>query len=362
VGHLLEEKLEISSEKLSEQLSLFFLSAVYNLSKTQIFSKQSLVEIDGLASEEEYQRFWNSIAESGIIPSKLINDFADAACNCGAKPLWIEIQNAFYDTCRELFIEGFKDFIWIILDDDKMHDSSKKTRMCGLKKTLHVRDNRTGCVAHTLVYTASGLPIGIEWECAGDDSTTAATERLIRSQLAPMHGDTGPPNLTNTALCMDRGYINPRLLYDFIMPSGAEIMGTCKRQPMFPFTYEQVLNPNDPPQDVPMKGQKALLLKNLKIDNKQLSAFAYRDGKGGVTLGINAMIRCPDWDLVVVNSKDAEHFRAPDLGSEPVIWYHEFNQQNSTRSSDFDELFLNLNVTALIMERAMQISYKSNLN
>ena len=56
--HLLEEKLEISSEKLSEQLSLFFLSAVYNLSKTQIFSKQSLVEIDGLASEEEYQRFF----------------------------------------------------------------------------------------------------------------------------------------------------------------------------------------------------------------------------------------------------------------------------------------------------------------
>jgi hypothetical protein len=113
---------------------------------------------------------------------------------------------------------------------------------------------------------------------------------------------------------------------------------------------------------VEVRPVKALLLKNLKIDNKQLSAFAYRDGKGGVTLGINAMIRCPDWDLVVVNSKDAEHFRAPDLGSEPVIWYHEFNQQNSTRSSDFDELFLNLNVTALTMERAMQISYKSNFN
>jgi hypothetical protein len=90
----------------------------------------------------------------------------------------------------------------IILDDDKMNDSSKNLSICGLKKTQHVQDNRTGCVAHTLVYTASGLPIGIIWERASDDSTTAATERLIRSQLAPMHGDTGPPNLMNTGFCV----------------------------------------------------------------------------------------------------------------------------------------------------------------
>lgn len=56
---------------------------------------------------------------------------------------------------------------------------------------------------------------------------------------------------------------------------------------MVPFTFEQDLKPTDPRQDVPVKGQKVLLLKNLKVDNKQISAFAYQDGKGGVTLGIN---------------------------------------------------------------------------
>jgi hypothetical protein len=85
---------------------------------------------------------------------------------------------------------------------------------------------------------------------------------------------------------------------------------------------------------------------------KQLSAFAYRDGKGGVTLGINSMIRHPDWDLVVANPKDAERFRTPNLGSEPVIWFQEINEQNKTRSSDLDWLLCNLNVKALTMQQA----------
>jgi hypothetical protein len=123
----------------------------------------------------------------------------------------------------------------------KMHDLSKKPNICRLKKTQHVHDNCMGCIAHTLVYTASGLPIGIEWEHSSDDSITAATERLIRSQLAPMYGNMGSPNLTNKCLCMDQGHINLCLLNNFIVPSGAEIMGTCKRQPMFPFTFEQNL-------------------------------------------------------------------------------------------------------------------------
>jgi hypothetical protein len=265
MGRLMEEKLEISSEKLSEHLGLFFLTAAYNLSKTQFFSKQSMVDVDGLSSENDYQIFWNSIAECGVLTGKASRDVANAARNRGVKPLWIDIQNAFNDTCRELFVESFPNFMRIILDDDKMHDSSKNPGICGLKKSLHVRDNRTGCVAHTLVYTASGLPIGIEWEPSGDDSTTSATERLIRSQLAPMHGNMGPPNLTNTALCMDRGYINPRLLYDFIVLSGAEIMGTCKRQPMFPFTFEQHLKPTDPRHNGPVKGQKHFCLKILRF-------------------------------------------------------------------------------------------------
>jgi len=132
-----------------------------------------------------------------------------------------------------------------------MHDASKNQ---SLKKSQHVCDNRTGCIAHTLVMTASGLFLGLDFEHANNDCTMTATERLIHTQqLAPVHGDCGPSNLTNTLLAIDHGYINPSLFYDFLIPSGAEIMRTCKRQPMFPFTFNQHLKPDDPPQDVPVK-------------------------------------------------------------------------------------------------------------
>lgn len=352
LGRLLEEKLEVSSEELSKRLGLFFLSSAYNLSKTKIFSKHSMVDKDGLVSEEEYQDFWNAIAVSGVKTGKAGELLGHAARTRGAKPLWIEIEAALNDTCRELFIEGFESFLRIIIDDDKMHDASKRQDMYGLKKTQHVRDNRTGCILHTLVYTAIGLPIGAQWERSSDDSTTAATERLIRSQFVPMHGDMGPPNLTNSLFAMDRGYLLPRLFYDFLIPSGAEVMGTIKRCPMFPFTFDQDLKSSDPRQDIPTKGQKALFLKNLKVCNKKVAGYAYRDGKGSVTLGINTCIRHRDWDLVVCDPKDAERYQMPisEQESEPVKWYHAVSEENT--SSSFDELFSELNIKPLTLKQA----------
>ena len=353
LGRLLEEKLDISSVDLSKRLALFFLSSAYSVSKTQLFSKLSMVDFDGLASEDEYQSFWDVIGEMGVQSGKEGAFLADAARSRGAKPLWVEIQDAFNDTCRELFVEGFGGFMRIILDDDKMHDASTQIDMYGLKKTQHVRDNRTGCNAHTLVYTATGLPIGIEWERASDDSTIAASERLIRSQLSPVHGDAGPPNLTNTLFAMDRGYLLPKLFFDFLIPSGAELMGTIKRCPMFPFTFDQGnLKPTDPREDVPVKGQKALLLKNLKVCNKEISGYAYRDGKGHVTIGVNTMIRNPEWDLVVSNPKDAERFRMPASNlsnNEPVVWFQDID---NTNTNNFDDLFSTLNVRALTMKQS----------
>ena len=274
LGRLLQEKLDLSAEELSKNLGVLFLTSAYNVSKTQIFDRQSLINHEGLATDEEYQNFWNTIADSGVKTGDAIHGMGDVARTRGAKPLWIEVEAALNDTCRELFIEGFDGFLRIILDDDKMHDASKQPEAYGLKKSQHVRDNRTGCTLHTLAYTATGLPIGFAWERANDDSVTGATERLIRSQFAPMHGDSGPPNLVNTLFAMDRGYLQPRLFYDYLIPSGAEIMGTIRRCPMFPFTFEQVLKPTDLRQDVPTKGMKTLLLKNIKVSGKQVSGSA----------------------------------------------------------------------------------------
>jgi hypothetical protein len=118
---------------------------------------------------------------------------------------WAALQSAFNETCRKFFIEGFTPNMRIIYDDDKMHcEVSNKTDMQGLKKMQHVRDNRKGFEVHTACYTASGLPIGIEFERSNNDSTTAATERLSRSQLSPISGQSGVPMLLNTEVAMDR--------------------------------------------------------------------------------------------------------------------------------------------------------------
>jgi hypothetical protein len=152
---------------------------------------------------------------------------------------------------------------------------------------------------------------------------------------------------------MDHGYIVPQLFYDFLVPSGAEIMGTVKRCPMFPFTFDQDLKPSDSRQLVPVKGQKALLLKSLKVSNKQISGFAYRDGNGGITLGINSMICSREWDLVAFDRKDAERFRMPirDQGGQRVVWFQDIDE-GKARSSDFDALFFNLSIRPLTIEQA----------
>jgi hypothetical protein len=56
---------------------------------------------------------------------------------------------------------------------------------------------------------------------------------------------------------------------------------------MFPFTFDQKIAANDKRQVVETKGFKALFLKKLKtLSEKQITGIAYRDGKGGIMLGL----------------------------------------------------------------------------
>jgi hypothetical protein len=77
----------------------------------------------------------------------------------GLKLLWLDVQEAFNETCILLFIEGFNISVLVIIDDDKLHYNIGKADTQSLKTTQHVRDNRKGFVAHTACYTAYGLPI-----------------------------------------------------------------------------------------------------------------------------------------------------------------------------------------------------------
>ncbi len=57
LGRLLQKDLDLSTEELSKKLELLMLASVYNLSKPQIFDKQSLVDVEGLVPEDEYKKF-----------------------------------------------------------------------------------------------------------------------------------------------------------------------------------------------------------------------------------------------------------------------------------------------------------------
>jgi hypothetical protein len=212
IGCLLGKKLGISSNDLSKQLATYSLAAVYSLSKTQIFRRNSFVNVQGLVDKITYQHFLNQIVVCGCNPGK-------TAYVRGLRPLWLDMQNALNETFWELFIEGFEGYKRITNDDYKMHlATGNKADTQGLKVMQHVRDNRKGLVAHTSCYTASGLPVGIEWERSCDDSTTAATERLIRQQLSPTSGQIGLPMMFNTEIAIYRGYCIPSLLYNFLLP------------------------------------------------------------------------------------------------------------------------------------------------
>jgi hypothetical protein len=54
IGSLIEKKMAISNEDFLKVLGTYSLAAAYNLSKTQLFSKNSFVNATGLADEETY--------------------------------------------------------------------------------------------------------------------------------------------------------------------------------------------------------------------------------------------------------------------------------------------------------------------
>ena len=74
------------------------------------------------------------------------------------------------DLCHDMFLTNYlsnKTKV-ITIDDDKDHFNCLDMNWdetAGLKPTQHVRDNRRGFTFHTLVFTSSGLPLGLVSAC-----------------------------------------------------------------------------------------------------------------------------------------------------------------------------------------------------
>ena len=214
-----------------------------------------------------------------------------------------------------------------------------------MKPTQFVRDNRRGFVFHTLVFSASGVPIGIEAELVSDANSMETSSRLITQQLAPGHRSKGIPNLSNVTIFADRLYWTKKFLYEFVVPSGADIgPSTHKKDHSFPFTFDQKLTRNDTRELIPTKGGKCIRMKQRRVGPHTVNAIAYRDGYGKVVMGVSSasdLYQVKHWDF---------HLKSPSdrykLLDEHSLWSTTLHNwirnlvDNASLSDTFLQLFL----------------------
>ena len=291
-----------------------------------------------LSTNKEYITFWETVSKrdhGGRFD--VTNDY-----------LWLKVVDLLNTTCRDLCLRNWDPFAqkYVTIDDDKSHFNGKMGyyNTAGLKPTQLVRDNRRGFVFHTLVFTASGLPLGIEAELVTDANSYDTSSRLITRQLAPSHRSNQVPNLSNHTFFADRLYWSKQFLYNFVLPSGAEIgPSTHKRCHHFPFTMDQTLTRNDTRTLVSKKGLKCLLLKEQRVGSQTLSAVAYRDGHGKVVLGIasgNNQHRSKLWDFHLKSPADRYKLldEEGDWSLSLSTWIHNIDK-NAGLSAIFMEFF-----------------------
>jgi hypothetical protein len=104
--------------------------------------------------------------------------------------------------------------------------------------------------------------------------------------------------LTGLLFASDRGYWNTDLFFEYLLKSNADIHGTVKRCPWFPFTYQQVLEKNDTRTTVPVKGMRTLLTKHYKGEFRKVTAQAFRNGTGSVALTMSTVFHKKQFDFI----------------------------------------------------------------
>lgn len=228
-----------SKETFERILMTFFFASSLSISTGDLYDTP-LLNTELLSKKVEYMKFWDSITKLDHIKHDVQNVY-----------LWQKIQTKVNDLCRELFLVGYNsaDIRMVTIDDDKFEYNSKKkdnSLTSALKLTQFVRANRKGFNFHTLVHTCSGIPLGIEGELYGENSSDTA-QRILQTQLAPGHRLLSTvPNLSSFTIFADRLYWTNQFLHGYVIPSGASIdPSTHKRVADFPYTFEQKLHPKD---------------------------------------------------------------------------------------------------------------------
>ena len=163
---------------------------------------------------KKYTKIWNSIKEQ--------------EGNSKQIELWKILENAVNQQLKLLFMSSDEQFSYLLgFDDDKLHfEHSKKTKMSGLGRQHHVKDNRKGLTLHTCAFSATCVPVAVSFQRFGE----SVQDTYIRTMCDLFGaGVGGVPELHNVTLASDRGYWEKSLLFGKILDGGADVIGTVKR-------------------------------------------------------------------------------------------------------------------------------------
>ena len=320
-GLYLQAELELDKKTYLQFMGTLCIQAAYHISSTQLFQDTSLLKEHLSISEERYNEIWKLMANKKKIPPTRISSSQREL------PLWEGLELIVNDILRSVSITGRDGRISVALDDDKIWmnlSDSIGSDLFNIKYATHVKPNRKGIIAHTAVSTAVNIPLGIVFERTRD--TTLDCFKRILDFLFCQNGET---NLRNVSVHSDRGYMIPNLVFEYLISSGAEVVGTVKRMAQcWPFTYEQTLKEGDRRTLIDPKGAATLFLKWCKAGHKYVFASAFRNGSGSVATAISTMHTQHQWEGIVLKQSELFDYKNNDTS----LVSNFFN-----RISDFDE-------------------------
>ena len=264
--------------------------------------------------------------------------------------MWEELEALVNKLCREISVKNRRGRISVALDDDKIWFASSvatRTDLFNLKFTTHVQPNRKGICLHSAVTSGLNIPLGAVFERKRDNSVSC-----FKRLLDFLFGGDGSTDLRNVDLHSDRGYMLPKLVFEYLLSAGAEVVGTCKRMAQcWPFTYNQKEKPNDYCTHIDPKGSATLYLKWCKAGAKYLFASAFRNGSESVATALSSLHNQHQWEGVVFyqseldkyrddpNSLRSEFFQSVDLSdSEDVLTILDYQQTSIGEQIQLDAI------------------------
>ena len=206
----------------------------------------------------------------------------------GSRHMWKELSTNLNTYWMDTVLPEKALNLLIAVDDDKATAAMKAAWRANIKIRPLGRQgamNDKGIVIITGALVVTGIPlVAIPEEATG--SSRGAYSDVLRSLS---RGSTqGPPTLSHTTLASDRYFSSTSIVYEAVR-GGAHWIGTVKRGPTSPFTYQR--DPAPGQVAVPSNGAPSLYGRSRLIGGKssgvELSAIAHRTG---VASGAVAMV------------------------------------------------------------------------